>query len=143
MICAVNEYCVTPHPSGPHQPGSPSCMGLQQDKKTVPDLKEFTRKDEDYYSWHDSAVNDLGKVGLICFLNDTLIITKSPELATSVFYALWAALQNGMAANFAPALYDGNNYNPLELWTNIEQWYDTLVDCANVVLFEVKRLLSL
>ena len=118
-------------------------MGLQQDKKTVPDLKEFTGKDEDYYSWHDSAMNDLGKVGLIHFLNDTLIITKSPKLATSVFYALRAALQNGTAPNFATALYNDNNYSPLELWTNIEQWYDTLVNHANVVLFEVKWLLSL
>ena len=86
VICEVDEYRVTPHPSDPRQPGSPSCVGLQQDKKTVPDLKEFTGKDEDYYSWHDSAMNDLGKVGLIHFLNDTLIITKSPKLATSVFY---------------------------------------------------------
>ena len=78
-------------------------------------------------------MNDLGKAGLIHFLNDTLIIAKSPELATSVFYTLQAALQNGMAANFATALYDDNNYNPLELWTNIEQWYDTLVNHANVV----------
>ena len=143
VICAFNDYCMTPHPSGPHQLGSPSCVGLQQDKKTIPDLKEFTRKDEDYYSWHDSTVNDLGKAGLIRFLNDTLIITKSPELATSVFYALQATLQNGMVSNFMTALYDDNNYNPLELWTNIEQWYDTSVNCANVVLFEVKWLLSL
>ena len=143
MICAVDEYGATPHPSDPHQPGSPSCVGLQHDKKTVPDLKEFTGKDEDYYSSCDSTVNDLGKAGLIHFLNDTLIIAKSPELATSVFYTLRAALQNGMAANFATALYDDNNYNPLELWTNIEQWYDTLVNHANVVLFEVKQLLSL
>ena len=141
VICVVDEYCVTTHPSDPRQLGSPSCVGLQQDKKTVPDLKEFTGKHEDYYSWHDSTMNDLGKVGLIHFLN--LIIAKSPGLATSVFYALWAALQNGTAANFATALYNDNNYNLLELWTNIEQWYDTSVNHANVVLFEVKWLLSL
>ena len=143
MICAVDEYCATPHPSGPCQPGSPSCAGLQQDKKTVPDLKEITRKDKDYYSWCDSTMDDLGKAGLICFLNDTLIIAKSPKLATSVFYALRAALQHGMVANFATALYDDSNYNLLELWTNIEQGYYTSVNHANVVLFEVKWLLSL
>ena len=143
VICVVDEYSAAPHSSGPRQPGSPSHAGLQQVKKTVPDLKEFTRKAEVYYSWHDSAVNDLGKVGLIHFLNDTLIIAKSPELATSVFDTLRAALHNGTVANFATALYNDNNYNLLELWINIKQWYDTLVNCANVVLFEVKQLLSL
>ena len=48
-----------------------------------------------------------------------------------------------MASNFATALYDDNKCNLLELWKNIKQWYDTSVNHANVVLFEVKRLLSL
>ena len=60
-----------------------------------------------------------------------------------VFYALQAALQNGTASNFATTLYDDNKCNPLELWQNIEQWYDTSVNHTNVVLFEVKKLLSL
>ena len=64
-------------------------------------------------------------------------------MATSIFYALQAALQNGTVSNFATALYNDNKCNPLELWRNIEQWYDTLVNHANVVLFEVKKLLSL
>ena len=50
-----------------------------------------------------------------------ITITKSPKLATSVFHALWAALQNGMVSNFATALYDDNKCNPLKLWKNIEQ----------------------
>ena len=88
-------------------------------------------------------MNDLGKAGLICFTNDPSTVTKQPEMATSVFYTLQAALQNGMASNFATALYDDNNCNPLNLWWKIEQWYDTSVNRANVVLFEVKKLLSL
>ena len=88
-------------------------------------------------------MNDLGKAGLIRFTTDPTMITKYPELATSVFYTLQAALQNGTASNFATALYDDNKCNPLELWKNIEQWYDTSVNCANMVLFEVKKLLSL
>ena len=143
VICAVDEYRVAPHQSDPRLLASPSCMSLHQDKKTIPDLKEFTGKDEDYFSWQDSTVNDLGKVGLIHFTHDPNTITKSPELATTVFYALWAALQNGMASNFATTLYDDNKCNPLELWMNIKQWYDTSVNHANMVLFEVKRLLSL
>ena len=73
-------------------------------------------------------MNDLGKVGLIHFTNDPSTVTKHPEMATSIFYAL---------------LYDDNMCNPLDLWWNIKQCYDTLVNHANVVLFEVKNLLSL
>ena len=143
VICVVDEYCVAPHKSDPRPPTSPPHAILHQEKKTISDLKEFTRKDEDYFSWRDCAVNDLGKAGLIRFTTDPPTITKYPELATSVFYALWAALQNGIASNFATALYNNNKCNPLELWKNIKQWYDTLVNRANMVLFEVKKLLSL
>ena len=133
VICAVDEYCAT----------SPPQASLHQEKKTIPDLKEFTGKDKDYFSWQDSTVNDLGKAGLIHFTNDPPMVTKHPELATSVFYALWAALQNGTASNFATALYNDNKCNPLKLWKNIKPWYETSVNRANVVLFEVKKLLSL
>ena len=143
VICAVDANCANPHKSDPRPLMSPPPTRLHQEKKTVPDLKEFTGKDEDYFSWRDSAVNDLGKAGLIRFTNDPSTVTKHPKMATSVFYALQAALQNGMASNFATALYDDNKCNPLNLWWNIEQWYDTLVNHANVVLFEVKKLLSL
>ena len=143
VICAVDEYHMAPHHSDPCLPASTPCMSRHQEKKTIPNLKEFTRKDKDYFSWQDSAVNDLGKAGLIRFTNDPSTITKYPELATSVFYALRAALQNGTVSNFATTLYDDNKCNPLKLWKNIEQWYDTLVNRANVVLFEVKKLLSL
>ena len=61
VICAVDEYRAAPHQSDPRLPASPSRASLHQDKKTIPDLKEFTGKDEDYFSWRDSAVNDLGK----------------------------------------------------------------------------------
>ena len=143
VICAVDAYCANPHKSDPCPPMPPSHASLHPEKKAIPDLKEFTGKDEDYFSWWDSAVNDLGKAGLICFTNDPSTVTKQPEMDTSVFYALRAPLQNGMASNFATALYDDNNCNPLNLWWKIEQWYDTSVNRANVVLFEVKKLLSL
>ena len=143
MICAVDEYHAAPHQSDPRPLASPSRASLHQDKKTIPDLKEFTGKDKEYFSWWHSTVNDLGKGGFIHFTNDPSTITKYPEIPTSVFYALQAALQNGMASNFAATLYDNNKCNPLKLWKNIEQWYDTLVNHANIMLFEVKRLLSL
>ena len=69
--------------------------------------------------------NDLGKAGLIRFTNDPSMVTKHPEMSKSIFYALQAALQNGTVSNLATALYDDNKCNPLDLWRNIEQWYDT------------------
>ena len=53
VICAVDAYARV-------LTASPPPTSLHQEKKTVPDLKEFTGKDEDYFSWRDSAVNDLG-----------------------------------------------------------------------------------
>ena len=80
VICAVDVYHANPHKSDPRPPMSPPCASLHQEKKTVPDLKEFTGKDEDYFSWRDSAVNDLGKAGLIHFTNDPSMVTKRPEI---------------------------------------------------------------
>ena len=125
VICVVDAYCANPHKSDPRPPMSPPHASLHQEKKTIPDLKEFTGKDEDYFSLQDSAVNDLGKAGLIRFTNDPSMVTKHPEMAKSVFYALQAALQNGTVSNLATALYNDNKCNPLDLWRNIEQWYDT------------------
>ena len=113
VICLVDEYHTAPHESDPPPPASPSRSSLHQDKKSIPNLKEFTGKDEDYFSWRNSAVKDLGKAGYIHFTTDPSTITKYPKLAKSVFYALWAALQNRAASNFATALYDDNKCNPL------------------------------
>ena len=116
VSCAVDAYRANPHKSDPRPPASSPRVSLHQEKKTIPNLKEFTGKDEDYFSRCDSAVNDLRKVGLIRFTTDPLTVTKHPKMATSIFYALRAALQNGMASNFATALYNDNKCNPLELW---------------------------
>ena len=122
-------------------PGSPSRSATE--KKTVPDLTSFSGKDEDFYSWRDDAVNAFGKAGLVGFLTDKPLITKHPEMAVSVFYALRAALQGGTASTLSTALYDEKQYDPSLLWKSIEAWYNTVVNRANVVLFEVKRLLNL
>ena len=122
-------------------PSSPSRSATE--KKTVPDLTSFSGKDEDFYSWRDDAVNAFGKARLVGFLTDKPLITKHPEMAVSVFYALRAALQGGTASTLSTALYDEKQYDPSLLWKSIEAWYDTAVNQANVVLFEVKRLLNL
>ena len=88
-------------------------------------------------------MNAFGKAGLVGFLTDKPLITKHPEMAVSVFYALRAALQGGTASTLSTALYDEKQYDPSLLWKSIEAWYDTAVNRANVVLFEVKRLLNL
>ena len=122
-------------------PSSPSRSATE--KKTVPDLTSFSGKDVDFYSWWDDAVNALGKAGLVGFLTNKSLIAKHPEMAISVFYALRAALQGGTASTLSTALYDEKQYDPSLLWKSIEAWYDTAVNWANVVLFEVKRLLNL
>ena len=106
-------------------------------------LTSFSGKDEDFYSWRDDAVNAFGKAGLVGFLTDKPLITNHPEMAVSVFYALRAALQGGTASTLSTALYDEKQYDPSLLWKSIEAWYDTAVNRANVVLFEVKRLFYL
>ena len=113
------------------------------EKKTVPDLTSFSGKDEDFYSWRDDAVNAFGKAGLVGFLTDKSLIAKHPEMAVGVFYALRAALQGGTASTLSTALYDEKQNDPPLLWKSIEAWYDTVVNWANVVLFEVKWLLNL
>ena len=54
VICAVDAYRANPHKSDPRPPMSPSRASLHPEKKTVPDLKEFTGKDKYYFSWRDS-----------------------------------------------------------------------------------------
>ena len=140
ITCSVNEYWTAPI-GMVRVPGSPSRSATE--KKTVPDLTSFSGKDEDFYSWRDDVVNALGKAGLVGFLTNKSLISKHPEMAVSVFYALRAALQGSTASTLSTALYNEKQYDPSLLWTSIEAWYDTVVNRANVVLFAVKRLLNL
>ena len=40
-------------------------------------------------------------------------------------------------------MVDDDNIDPVALWAGLEAYYDTAVDHANVVLFDVRRLLSI
>ena len=140
IIHSVDEYRTAP--IGMVRVPSSSSRSATE-KKTVPDLTSFSGKDEDFYSWRDDAVNAFGKAGLVGFLTDKSLIAKHPEMAISVFYALRAALQGGTASTLSTALYDEKKYDPSVLWKSIEAWYNTAVNWANVILFEVKRLLNL
>ena len=144
IIREVDEYSVAISSRSVRFQNSPSrSSAMTTDKKTVPDLDKFSGKDEDYYSWRDSTVNKMGQSRLSSFLSDAAYVAKHNDLAVSVFYSMRAALQDGTAANLATALYDKKRYDPQLLWQEIENYYDTSVNRANVVLFEVKRLLNL
>jgi hypothetical protein len=41
------------------------------------------------------------------------------------------------------ALYDAKTLDPFQLWSDIVAYYDTDINQANVVLFDVKHLLNL
>jgi hypothetical protein len=113
------------------------------DKKTVPTLDVFSGEDEDYFSFHDSTMNKLGQAGLVHYLTDSKYIEDNKEVAKAVFFALHAAIQGGNARSLATALYDKGICNPFCLWPDLQKYYDTNINHANVILFKVKKLLNL
>lgn len=119
-------------------PNSPS-----DSKKTVPALPKFSGNAEDYFSWAESTTNMLGQAGLSGAISRSEYRTSHMELSISIFYGLRAALQDGHAKNHAQNLFDKNDCDAYKLWTVLESYYDTDLNRANVVLFEVKRLLGL
>ena len=47
------------------------------------------------------------------------------------------------AQSIAQAMVDDNTLDPVALWNGLESYYDTDVNRANVVLFDVRRLLNI
>ena len=126
------------------QPHSPSRRSVQVfDKKAVPTIDKFNGCDEDYFTWKESTINSLETAGFSRFLDDTTVITKHPEVAESVFYSLRAAVHGGMAQSIAQKMLDDKTLNPSLLWSALEAYYDTALNRANVVLFDIRRLLYL
>jgi hypothetical protein len=126
--------------------GSPSRRGPAvqvYDKKSLSTLDEFSGLDEDYFAWKDTTVNSMGIHGFGRFLNDASVTTKHPDIAESVFYSLRAAVHGGQAQYIAQAMVDENRLDPVALWSDLEAYYDTALNRANVVLFDVRRLLSI
>jgi len=56
---------------------------------------------------------------------------------------LRASIHGGNARSLATALYDKGIRDPFRLWSDMQAYYDTSINRANVVLFEVKKLLNL
>ena len=123
--------------------GAPVSDKSSSDRKTVPALESFTGQDEDYFSWKEKTINTLGRVGFGRFLTDSSLAVSSKDSAESVFYALRAAMYGGVASTLSQELLDAGEFDPYKLWASLSRYYDTSLNRANVVLFEIKRLLKL
>ena len=112
-------------------------------KKSVPTLPAFTGVDEDYYTWREQVINDLGTQGLGKYVLMDDAHSLAPDVSESVFYALKGSLSTGLASNQAQSLYDDSTFNPRELWLNLEAYYDTSINRANINVYETRRLFGL
>jgi hypothetical protein len=88
-------------------------------------------------------MNWLGQAGLARYLTDADVVSSNKEVGEVVFYAIHSSLQGGDALSLAMALYDAKTLDPFRLWSDIVAYYDTDINRANIVLFDVKNLLNL
>jgi hypothetical protein len=77
------------------------------------------------------------------YLTDADVVSSNKEVGEPVFYAICSSLQGSDAHSLATALYDAKILNPFRLWSDIVAYYDTDINWANIVLFDVKHLLNL
>jgi hypothetical protein len=113
------------------------------DKKAVPTLDKFSGHDEDYFTWRESTINMLGTAGFGRFLDEDTMISRHPEVAESVFYSLRGAVHGGQAQSIAQGMLDDKRLDPAALWSDLEDYYNTALNRANVVLFDIRKLLNL
>jgi hypothetical protein len=88
-------------------------------------------------------MNWLGQAGLAHYLTDADVVSSNKEVGEVVFYAIHSSLQGGDARSLAMALYDAKTLDPFRLWSDIVAYYDTDINQANIVLFDMKHLLNL
>jgi hypothetical protein len=89
-------------------------------------------------------MNWLGQACLACYLTDADIVSSNEVIAKVVFFlAICSSLQGGDAHSLVTVLYDANTLYPFWLWSDIVAYYDTDINQANIILFDVKCLLSL
>jgi hypothetical protein len=114
------------------------------DKKIVPTLEKFSGNDKDFYAFQDSTMNWLGQAGLARYLTDADVVSSNKEVGEAVFYAICcSSLQGSNAHSLVMALYDAKTLDPFRLWSDIVAYYDTDINQANIILFDVKCLLNL
>ena len=99
--------------------------------------------DEDYFAWKDATINSMGIYGFDIFLKNGAEVKKYPQVGQGVFNLLRAAVHGRQAQSIAQAMVDEDKFDPVSLWSALESYYDTAVNRANVVLFDVRRLLSI
>lgn len=125
-------------------PSSPSRKSVTVfDKNSVPELDKFSGNDEDYFEWRESTIDRLGAAGCFDFLVDETMASKHPSMSQSVFFSLRGAVRAGHAQSIAQALVDEQRNTPMILWSELESYYNTALNRANVVLYNIRRLLSL
>ena len=107
------------------------------DKNSVPELNKFSGNDEDYFEWMESTIDKLGSAGCFDFLVDEAMAGKHPSMSQSVFFSLRGALRGGHAQSIAQASVDDKRNTPIALWSELESYYNTALNRANVVLFNI------
>jgi hypothetical protein len=128
--------------SSPTRKGS-SGSDSKYDKKNLPKLEKFSGLAEDYFAWKDATVTTLGIYGFDIFLRNDAEVAKYPGFGQSVFYLIRAAVHGGQAQSIAQAMVDDEMFDPVKLWIGLGAYYDTAVNRANVVLFDVRKILNL
>ena len=138
--CNRNSSTTKKTPSSPIRSG---CSVTVFDKNALPTLEKFSGQDEDYFEWRESTIDQLGSAGCFKFLDDESMVVKHPGVSESVFFALRGAVRGGQAQSIAQALVDEKRNTPMALWSALEEYYNTALNRANVVLFNIRRLLNL
>lgn len=115
----------------------------QPSRKTVPELESLKGTDEDSFRWMKDTLTKLGTAGLARYLIDSALVVNNPDLAESFFYAPMIATMAGLAKHVSKDLMNQKIYDPVYLWANTENYYDVNVNKANVILYEIERLLAL
>ena len=134
-VCANTQQTDS---SGTRHPSSSTV-----DKKVIPKIDHFSGLDEDWHNWCTKTNDTFGRAGLSRFLRDASYCQLHQEVAESVFFAIKQATNGGHGQSMANQMHSDKVFDPVKLWTDLETYYDTSINRANVVLFEIRRLLGL
>ena len=95
---------------------------------------------EDSFGWLEDTLAKLGTGGLVRYISDTAVVKYNPDLVESAFYALQRANTVGLGKHVSKELMSKKIYNPIQLWTNIETYYNNNINKADVILYKIKCL---
>jgi hypothetical protein len=112
------------------------------DAKGIPTIEKFSGLDEDFFVWKAKTEDQMGVAGYVRFFTDASLPITHVGVSKGVFHSLRGVLRDGQAHYMAQALVDEGKLNPVELWSQLEAYYDTTLNRANVVLIDVRRLLN-